>query len=423
MRAAMPPSPPPSVTSIRSVGAGLLALLAAVLVIRSTEIAAPYALLLGLLAAALPVAVLDVLCLKVHRRPSTGLDFSVAAEVRPDHRRVWTKLLGLYATWAAIGFVYWLLPYYRQPAFAVYFTLLTMSLPLIALAAIPYFYFVDRYQIAPEDGYWQVGRLLLGRNRRPDLALVREHCLAWTIKGFFLAFMCSILPAVFLPVVNTPLAEVFSGIVPLTSFLIGISFLIDVAFGLIGYVSTFRPLDSHVRSSNPLVLGWLVALACYPPFNVTANEFLLHYRDGLQWSDWLAGEPGLLTLWAVTLVFLSAVYASATVIFGIRFSNLTHRGIITNGPYRFTKHPAYLAKNLFWWLAAMPFLSVQGPESALRACGLLLAVNVIYLLRAKTEERHLLADPDYRAYAKWIAQHGLFRHLTRLSIGRAASRT
>lgn len=38
-----------------------------------------------------------------------------------------------------------------------------------------------------------------------------------------------------------------------------------------------------------------------------------------------------------------AIYAWATIMFGGRFSNLTHRGIITNGPYPWTKHPAYRA--------------------------------------------------------------------------------
>jgi hypothetical protein len=42
---------------------------------------------------------------------------------------------------------------------------------------------------------------------------------------------------------------------------------------------------------------------------------------------------------------------------------------------------------------------------------LLLGLNGIYWLRAWTEERHLGRDPEYRRYAAWIAQHGLFRRL------------
>jgi hypothetical protein len=45
---------------------------------------------------------------------------------------------------------------------------------------------------------------------------------------------------------------------------------------------------------------------------------------------------------------------------------------------------------------------------------MLAGVNLVYFLRAKTEERHLRADPAYVAYAAWIEQHGLFAHIGRL---------
>jgi hypothetical protein len=51
-------------------------------------------------------------------------------------------------------------------------------------------------------------------------------------------------------------------------------------------------------------------------------------------------------------------------------------------------------------------------------------VNVVYFMRAKTEEKHLMADPDYQAYSAWIAEHGLIpRALRRLSGKRQASTT
>ncbi len=94
--------------------------------------------------------------------------------------------------------------------------------------------------------------------------------------------------------------------------------------------------------------------------------------------------------------------------FGIRFSNLTYRGVITNGPYRFTRHPAYVSKNLFWWCSVMPFLVTTGDwVDAVRNTFFLLCVNAIYYWRARTEEAHLLAeDAKYREYYAWMAQHG-----------------
>src|SRR5208283_2486604 len=119
------------------------------------------------------------------------------------------------------------------------------------------------------------------------------------------------------------------------------------------------------------------------------------YDSGPGWGAWLRGVPWLYELWGCLIVLLVFFYVWSTVAFGARFSNLTHRGIITNGPYRYTKHPAYLAKNLSWWLIAMPFMPSGNGAHFVRCCMLLGVLNGIYYLRAKTEERHLLLDPVY----------------------------
>src|SRR3546814_10067667 len=59
---------------------------------------------------------------------------------------------------------------------------------------------------------------------------------------------------------------------------------------------------------------------------------------GSGWGYWLSGHEALLIAWGIALVLLTAVYSWATMAFGIRFSNLTHRGVITHGPYAFTRH-------------------------------------------------------------------------------------
>lgn len=139
------------------------------------------------------------------------------------------------------------------------------------------------------------------------------------------------------------------------------------------------------------------------------NQILSYEYATPGWAHWLAGNSALLWVWGGLLVFLTAIYAWATVVFGIRFSNLTYRGVLTNGPYRFTRHPAYLSKNLFWWASVLPFLVTGGGFlEPLRNCIFLLAVNAIYYWRARTEEAHLLAeDPKYAEYHAWMEQHGL----------------
>jgi protein-S-isoprenylcysteine O-methyltransferase Ste14 len=180
----------------------------------------------------------------------------------------------------------------------------------------------------------------------------------------------------------------------------------------VGYLLTLRPLDAHIRSGNPFLAGWVAALLCYPPFvyGVMGDGGVIQYEyNTADWAYWLSGHTALLYLWAAWLVFLTAIYAWATVAFGIRFSNLTYRGVITNGPYRYTRHPAYLSKNAFWWFCYMPFLVTSDSlADAIRNSVFLGVVSAIYYWRARTEEAHLLAeDPKYREYYDWMQENGM----------------
>jgi protein-S-isoprenylcysteine O-methyltransferase Ste14 len=73
------------------------------------------------------------------------------------------------------------------------------------------------------------------------------------------------------------------------------------------------------------------------------------------------------------------------------------------------RHPAYIAKNLAWWIGALPTLYVAFSSGDARVAGYsLLALcgwTTIYALRAITEERHLLLlDNGYAQYmqrVKW----------------------
>ena len=83
--------------------------------------------------------------------------------------------------------------------------------------------------------------------------------------------------------------------------------------------------------------------------------------------------------------------------------------MLTNGPYRFTRHPAYLSKNLFWWCSTMPFLVTNGSfTDMIRNTVMLSAVSGVYYWRARTEEAHLLAaDPKYAEYHAWMGRNAL----------------
>jgi protein-S-isoprenylcysteine O-methyltransferase Ste14 len=274
--------------------------------------------------------------------------------------------------------------------------------PLIFLS-IPYVIWLDRFLIEQRDGAWHLGAWIAGQDGWNGDQIF-HHLRSWAVKGFFLAFMISIVPGGFSGIVNMNLADVIQSPVALAMTLITAMFLVDVQFATVGYLMTFRPLDAHIRTANPYLAGWVAALACYPPFILMNSGGPLDYHVATSdWAYWFGGHIWLLWIWGAALVLLTAIYAWATVAFGLRFSNLTDRGILTHGPYAWTKHPAYLSKNVYWWMATMPFLVTNNSfTDMVRNTAIMAAVSGIYYWRARTEEKHLLADPHYKAYAVWM---------------------
>lgn len=377
----------------------------------------PYAALATLLFTAVPMVAWSLLFDRVHRRPSTGLDWKRGQGDAPPIFVSVTKIAGLWATWAVIAFLYCVARWYWDGDYLFAMEVLAICAPLMVVFSVPYVLWIDRYMVEPRDGAWHFGAWLIGREAH-DPEMVRAHLRAWAVKGFFTAFMVSILPGGFAFIVTLDFTGITADPVRMASGLIEMLFLVDVQLAMVGYLLTFRPLDAHIRSANPHLAGWLAALICYPPFILMGDggPLAYHYATA-DWSFWLADYPAVLWVWGAALVFLTGVYAWATMIFGLRFSNLTYRGVLTNGPYRFTRHPAYLSKNLFWWLSTLPFLVTNGSMvDMIRNTFVMGLVSAVYYWRAKTEEKHLLAeDAKYREYHAWMGQHALIpRTLSRL---------
>lgn len=398
---------PPSAVSSGTGWAGLAGLGAWILVARHFGLAGPNAAMAAVIACGLPMVLWSLLVDRVHRNPTTGIDWD--GPPRPLSETLdtsLTKIVGYWVTWGGIALFYGLGRWYWTEAYGYTMTLLGYAVPVLLAGSIPYVLWLDRRLADPRDNAHAFGQFVLNVGR-PDRKAVIEHLRSWAVKGFFTAFMISIVPGNFYAVATPALETVLADPVRLAQWLIGLLFLIDVAFATVGYVLTMRPLDAHIRSANPYAAGWVAALVCYPPFILMGNGGPLDYHPGTaEWFVWLDGHPLLKIVTGALLVLLTAIYAWATVAFGLRFSNLTHRGILTHGPYRWTRHPAYLSKNLFWWLASMPFLSVNGDiTEIIRNCAILAAINGIYYWRARTEERHLLADPAYAAYHAWAGRN------------------
>jgi protein-S-isoprenylcysteine O-methyltransferase Ste14 len=409
---------PPSATHPAIAWSGAVCMLLAVSVLNFWppvhEIA--HLALIVMAATAFGVFVPDLLWKKVQRRAL------LARPLAGNWPRSVTKLLGLAGSIGFIALLYWLFPEYASHGFyGNYWSALKIVLPLWALLALPYIYSVDRRLSEPHDALWQMGCLVSFKWSVVSGRVIGQHLLGWLVKGYYLPLMFTYFCNDLDKLLHYDLTKLhgFQGFWDWAFFTL---YFIDVALVSMTYLMSLKLTDTHIRSTEPTALGWLVALICYEPFWSVIGAQYIAYDSGHDWGAWLADTPWLYALWGSLILLLIVIYVWSTIAFGGRFSNLTHRGIITSGPYRFSKHPAYLAKNLSWWLISMPFMVSVSLAQSLRCCLLLCMLNGIYYLRAKTEERHLSLDPVYRQYALFIEHHGLLRGIDRIPLLGALSR-
>jgi len=332
--------------------------------------------------------------------------------------RVGIKALGLYFTFAVIALLYWVLPEYHGSFYVAYWDLIRLLALPIGLISIPYLWMVDRKMNNPRDSLLIVGSLVLKFLTTLDLkqlflaiqnehATLKQYFLGWLVKAFFFPLMFVYFTRDFQRALTFPTGPQVS-FLDYFDFFYSFLYMIDVGIVSMGYAASLKLFDTHIRSTEPTFRGWIIALICYEPFWSLVSPLYIVYSQGPSWKSWFAAHPTWLTLWGSGILFLLIVYVWASVSFGSRFSNLTHRGIITNGPYRWVKHPAYVSKYLSWWMISLPFLISNSAAQSVRNSLMLALLGFIYYLRAKTEEAHLLSDPAYQDYSKWIDHNGLW---------------
>lgn len=204
----------------------------------------------------------------------------------------------------------------------------------------------------------------------------------------------------------------------INDFLVHSMILVDVFVFAVAYIVELPQLKNGIRSVEPTLFGWVVCLICYPPFRDLSFQYLniplsnLWQTSSLQMAalpfndfsfqvvdiplgDVRQGGSLFWTRFALVIVtILWAIYLWATIALGWKASNLTNRGIVSSGPYRYVRHPAYFSK-LSLWLISSIFL---GEQTLSTVMGLIL----IYSMRAWTEERHLSLDPEYVSYREKV---------------------
>lgn len=344
---------------------------------------------------------------------SKNPDFDLS-RISINLRRLSIKLFSFISLVVSFLFLYSLFPEYQGKFYKHFWSLLNDYGVILFVISIIYIVIVDFYLRFPCDSLYLLGLFIGGQSLTGEQKKqVYQFLLSASVKLFFLPLMwvyiSNSLSSIYqyIPSDNVQYREWYR-------FLYKFVFLTDVCFGMVGYIFTMRLFDTHVRSVDSTWLGWIAALSCYPPFNsVLGNAYLNYNMDRVTWETVIPYPSVLYYLWGSAILMLIIIYMFATVVYGARFSNLTYRGLVTSGPYRYTKHPAYLCKNISWWLVSIPFYISGEFGSMVQSCVLLLMLNCVYYIRAKTEEHHLMQYQEYREYAAYIASNGLFSSIPR----------
>jgi protein-S-isoprenylcysteine O-methyltransferase Ste14 len=326
------------------------------------------------------------------------------------------KWLGVLAGIAVTVFAWFLLPEYARDGYQPLFDTMHCLLPwLPGICAV--WIFLTEWRVRPEKDYsWHIGMLALGQWHEVDWRSVRLGALAWLVRGFFLPLnFCAFVT--FLGMFRGAEGAALSGSWPHVQYgvILMLSALLAAAI-IPGYFFSARLLGTEVRKVEASWFGWAVTLSCYPPlmtgvFGSWLNFYGVTPSGAEPWTQVMGGSAaGILGL---LILFFEVIHYWGEASFGLRASNLSNRGIITNGPYRFCKHPVYLVKCVGWLLVWMPFLSGDTVWECLRLTLLWCGVCGIYLMRAWVEERLLSDDPAYVDYGLWMDRHGLLSTLGR----------
>ncbi|AMN47809.1 hypothetical protein ACG33_12015 [Steroidobacter denitrificans] len=324
-----------------------------------------------------------------------------SADVRAD--RILNKCLTLTTGWLLVLVVTSISASWGVAASQVFIDDLVPLLPLLLLLIPAYIVITERLRGKTEDACSSFGAVLRGKEQW-NTATHKTLILSWIVKAFFIPLMYG----------NLVLAcekLLILGVLPQmhnwVAWFVVLGLCIDLLVGAVGYISAGKLLRTEVISVDDSWLGWVVCLVCYAPF-FQYVKLLTEQKDELLWTDWLSPEQPLYWIWAALIVSAWTIHWLSFIAFGLRFSNLTYRGLIDRGPYKYCKHPSYLSKNIFWWLNTVPFYGVLSFSDFAANIGGLSLVSLIYYLRAKTEERHLRRFSEYAAYARRLENTSLW---------------
>lgn len=294
----------------------------------------------------------------------------------------------------------WLMLIFDVSPYPYFFYDFIVSFPLLLTFMFFYIGWVDRVQDYAEDDYYFFAKGLYTKEK--DLRVYKRFLLQAAVKVIFVPMMYGSALVAFSTLLDFHWPQ-FSPIV-FVGWLFLFGLCLDILVATSGYIFSSYIFGNKVISTDDHWLGWLVCLICYPPLLIF-YRLITQQADIFIWTDWLLPNTIGYWVWAGLITLTWLLYWVSTLQFGLKFSNLSWRGLVNTGPYRYFKHPAYFSKNIYWWLHTVPFFGVYGLDM-LRNILALCFVSGIYYLRAKTEEVHLSKFKDYQDYQdgikKWL---------------------
>lgn len=287
--------------------------------------------------------------------------------------------------------------------------------PIIFILILAWIIFYDKRMENPEDGYYCFIRDFL--DKKIIFSRYNDFLLGSLLKIIFIPFMYSATMSCLYKIYSYNFYN-FNAIV-FIEFLFYFGLGCDLLIALGGYLVCSKYFSTETMSMDKTWTGWLACLLCYAPLFYVVNMFTRQV-DKFIWTDWLSQEHFLYWIWALFITITWLIYWLATFSFGLRFANLSWRGLVNTGVYRYVKHPAYLSKNIYWWMHTVPWFGVVGWD-ILKNILALSIISTIYYWRAKTEERHLMKFEEYREYSRWIEKNGWWakikKNLKRVNLG------
>lgn len=169
-----------------------------------------------------------------------------------------------------------------------------------------------------------------------------------------------------------------------------------------GYLVESKKLGNEIVSIDNNPFSWLVTIICYAPFFAIISYFIpLGAQDFAFFKN-----HEITAIVRLVLISVITVKSWSIIVLGSRSSNLTNRGIIQKGPYKWVRHPHYLTKIFVWWICLIPSMIEN-----YWLFGGMVFWTTIYVFRALMEEEHLKKDEEYRTYCekvKWRFVPGLY---------------